>query len=321
MQRSNLYPWIALLAISALPVWLGGYARYVATLWLIFTIAAVGLQIPIGLAQIYSFGHGAFMLIGAYGMALAVMELHWPLVLAVPVSAVIAAVAGAVLALPSLRLSGFALAIVTMGASSLLFQGVKAFKVTGGAQGLFLPAQPLVKLWDGRWFYLVVLALAVLGLSIAACVQRGGVGRSLRAIAANPLMAQSFGIHLLRARTLAFVLSALYASVAGSLLGLASGYIAPEAYSPELSIQVFAAVMIGGCARWWGPVLGAFFIVLIPELTQSVQNLGAIVYALLFIAVATVYPGGLQQMLTGAVQRLRPARRAPAARATRGASM
>jgi branched-chain amino acid transport system permease protein len=101
----------------------------------------------------------------------------------------------------------------------------------------------------------------------------------------------------------------VYGSIAGSLLGLASGYIAPEAYSPELSIQVFAAVMIGGSGRYWGPVLGALFIVLIPELTQSVQNLSAIIYALLFVAVSTVYPGGLRQMLSGLAFRLTGGRR------------
>ena len=278
--------------------------RYVATLWMIYAIAAVGLQIPIGLAAIYSFGHSAFMLIGAYGMALAIMLAGWPIPLGMVVAALLAVAVGAMLALPSLRLSGFALAIVTMGASSLLFQGVKAFSVTGGPAGLNLPAVPVVKAFDGRVFYLIVLAVMVLSLVAARCIEQGRIGRWLRASASNQLMAQSFGIPLLRIRTLAFVLSAVYGSVAGSLLALASGYISPETYSPELSIQIFAAVMIGGAARYWGPVFGALFIVLIPELTQSIQSLSAILYAVLFILVATLFPGGLQQLMSGLTQRL-----------------
>ena len=296
---------LAVLLCTA-PLFTGQYVRYIATLWVIYAIAAVGLQIPIGMAAIYSFGHGAFMLIGAYVMGVAIVSGGWPVPLAMLAAALLAIVAGAVLALPSLRLSRFALAIVTMGAASLLFQLVKVFSITGGPQGIFLPRLPMVKAADGRFFYLIAVALLIVGLIVARCVEQGRIGRALRASAANQLMAQSFGVHLLRVRTLAFVTSAVYGAVSGSLLGLSSGYIAPEAYSPTLSIQIFAAVMIGGSARFWGPVCGALFIVLIPELTQAVQNVGDIVYALLFILVTTAYPGGIQQIITSLLARVTP---------------
>ena len=300
---------LAAVAVAAAlsPLGAGDYVRYVATLWLVYAIATIGLQIPIGLASIYSFGHGAFMLIGAYAVGLGVLN-GVPIPLAMLAGLLIAAAVGAALALPSLRLSGFALAIVTLGAASLFFQGVKAFKITGGAQGLFLPYVPLTKMAEGRVFYLIALCLVVMAVAVSHCIDHGPVGRSLRAAAANPLMAQTFGVHLLKVRTTAFVISAMYGAVSGSLLGLLVGYIAPEAFSPELSIQIFAAVMIGGSGRYWGAALGALFIVLIPELTQSVQNAGAIIYALLFTLVATLCPGGLLQLLTPAFRRLRGAR-------------
>ena len=313
MKRFRWLPAMLVVAAASLPMFATGYVRYVATLWVIFAVSAVGLQIPVGLAGVYSFGHSAFMLIGAYTLGLFVLNAPFaiPLSIAAGIMAgiVVAIAFGALLALPSLRLSTFALAIVTMGAASLLFHGVRSFTITGGPQGLLLPPLALVKSMDGRLFYLVSLAFLVLGAVVARCVERGDVGRRLRAAAANPLMAQSFGVHLMRTRTMVFVLSAVYGSIAGSLLALSTGYIAPEAYSTELSIQVFAAVMIGGSSRYWGSILGALFIVLIPELTQSVQNLGPIIYALLFMAVATIYPGGLQQMISGMVTRLtgRPA--------------
>lgn len=292
--------WVLVLAalLLAMPLAAGDYVRYVATLWLVYAISAMGLQIPIGLAALYSFGHGGFMLIGAYATGAGIIA-GLPVALAVLLGIVLASLIGAALALPSLRLSGFGLAIVTLGAASLLFQGVKAFTVTGGTQGLFLPSLPVSKLWDGRALYLIVVACLVVAIVVARRVNQGPVGLALRATAANPLMAQGFGIHLLRIRTLAFVLSAMFGALAGGLLALLIGYVAPEAFSPELSIQVFAAVMIGGSARYWGPIVGALFIVLIPELTQSVQNLGAIIYALLFLAIAVLYPGGIQQLLSG----------------------
>jgi branched-chain amino acid transport system permease protein len=287
----------AIILLAGTILFASNYVRYVAALWLIYGIAAVGLQIPIGLGSIYSFGHGAFMLIGAYAAGLGAI-FGVPIPLAIVGGVLVASAIGAVLALPSLRLSGFALAIVTMGAATVMFQGVKAFKVTGGPQGLFIPAVPFVKMADGRAFFLVVLALLVAGAVVSHCVDRGPIGRSLRAAAANPLMAQTFGVHLLKVRTMAFVLSAVYGAVAGSLLALLTGYVAPEAFSPELSIQLFAAVMIGGSGRFWGPILGALFIVLIPELTQSIQNAAAIVYAVLFTLVVTIFPGGLLQLIS-----------------------
>ena len=316
-ERFRWFPALLVIAAASLPLFATGYVRYVATLWIIYAVSAVGLQIPVGLAGVYSFGHSAFMLIGAYALGLCILKLPLLIPMAMPVAIVVgilvgvlvAIAFGALLALPSLRLSTFALAIVTMGAASLLFHAVRSFKVTGGPQGLFLPPLAFVKSMDGRVFYIVALAFLVLGAVVARCVERGDTGRRLRAAAANPLMAQSFGVHLMRTRTMVFVLSAVYGAVAGSLLALSTGYIAPEAYGTDLSIQVFAAVMIGGSNRYWGSILGALFIVLIPELTQSVQNLGPIIYSLLFMAVATAYPGGLQQMISGIVQRLsrRPA--------------
>ncbi len=292
-----------LLALASVPLLAGGHLRYIATLWMIYAIAAVGLQIPIGLAAVYSFGHSVFMLLGAYAVGLCVLHapgLQVPLGLVLGI--VLSVAVAMLLALPSLRLSSFGLAIVTMGAASLFFQGVRSFDFTGGPQGLNVPPVPLVQAWGGRAFYLLSVLLLVLGCVVARCVERGRIGRGLRAAAANPLMAQSFGVHLLGSRTLAFALSAVYGAIAGGLLGLSTGYIAPEAYSPELSIQIFAAVMIGGSGRYWGPILGALFIVLIPEVTQSVQNVGPIIYSVLFIAVATLYPGGLQQMISHLLQ-------------------
>lgn len=301
MLRSPRLMLLVAVLLSLVPLGLGAYPRYIATLWLIYAISAVGLNIPIGLASIYSFGHGAFMLIGAYVSGIAILN-GSPLFVAMLLSMLCALAVSALLGLPSLRLSGFGLAIVTFGAASVLFHLVKAFDITGGPQGLFLPPMQLTKLYDGRVFYVVVLALFGLAWVVAQCVANGRIGRSLRAISANPIMAQSTGINLLKFRTLAFMLSAAYGAVAGSFLAVSTGYVAPEAYSPELSISIFAAVMIGGSAKFWGPVVGALFIVLIPELTQDTQNAGAIIYALLFTIVATLYPEGLQGLLS----RLRP---------------
>lgn len=312
----------AAVAIAALlyllaPLLLGSYAQYIVTMWLIFAIAAVGLNIPIGLGNIYSFGHGAFMLIGAYATGVAMSQWGWGALAAALLGIAAAGVSGAVVGLPSLRLTGFSLAIVTFAFGHMLFHLVKAFEYTGGPQGIFIPAVAASGWLGGRFYYYLVGALFVVAMFIAHSISQSRTGRALRVIGSSEIVAQSLGIDLLRYKTIAFTASALYGAVAGALLALVTGYVAPDTYSPDLSITIFAAVMIGGVGTLFGPVWGALFVVLVPELTQSVTGLSLIVYGVLFTLVVTLYPGGLAAALA-ALTRALGSRRGAGAAALRG---
>jgi branched-chain amino acid transport system permease protein len=304
---------LAVAAFAAAPLVLGKYSQYLISMWLVFAIATVGLNIPVGLANIYSFGHGAFMLIGAYVVAIALGHWGWNPIAGVALALAVAGVTGAIVGLPSLRLTGFALAIVTFAFGHTLFHVAKAFEYTGGPQGLFLPALAAAKWWGGTFYYYLVLGCFALCLAGAASITGSRTGRALRALGASEVVAQSLGVNLLRYKIMAFVLSALYGALAGCLLALVTGYVAPDTYSSELSISVFAALMIGGLGTLVGPVLGAFFVVLIPEFTQSVRGLSLIIYGVLFTVVATLYPGGMAGGLQ-ALQRRLARRRQPAPR-------
>jgi branched-chain amino acid transport system permease protein len=287
---------IALAALAAAPWWLGPYPQYVLSLWLIFALSAIGLNIPIGLGKIFSFGHGAFMLIGAYATAMPILYWNWPISAAIPAAVVLAAIVGIVIGLPALRLTSFSLAIVTLSFAFVLFQVVKAFDFTGGPQGLFMPDTALTRLLGGRAVHLLVFACFVAGFLGYWSLSRSKTGRALRVLGENPIVAQSLGVHLLYYRVLCLVLSAVYAALAGGLLALLTNYVGPETFSAELSVNMFAAVFIGGVGTLLGPILGALFVVLIPELFQSVQNLSQIIYAALFCLAATLFPGGLAEI-------------------------
>lgn len=298
----------AILVLAVAGLWLGSYSRYIVSLWLIFALSAVGLNIPIGLASIYSFGHGAFMLIGAYATGVAMANWGWSFAPALALSIVLAVIAGALVGLPSLRLTGFSLAIVTFAFGFMLFHLIKAIDYTGGPQGIFMPDLGFTKWWGGRFVYYLILALFVAMTLAAYSLMGSRTGRALRTLGANEIVAQSLGVNLLRTRIVAFVLSSVYAAVAGSLMAALTAYVAPETYAPELSINIFAAVMIGGMGTIMGPILGALFIVLVPELTQSAQNAGQIVYSAIFLLVATLFPAGLLGMARSAIARLQPRR-------------
>ena len=299
---------IAAAAIAVLvlaPFGLDAYWIYVVSMWMVISISAIGLNIPMGLGSIYSFGHGAFMLVGAYGTAVAMINWDWPFLPAVLLSVAMAALIGAIIGLPSLRLSGFALAIVTFSFGFLMFNLVKASNYTGGPQGMFMPEVAIAGLWNGKGLYYLILAIAIAGLLGFLSLSTGKTGRALRTIGSSELVAQSLGMSLLKYKVLAFVLSAVYAAVSGSLLAVLTSYVRPESFSPELSVNIFAAVIIGGAGTLIGPLFGAMFIVLVPELTQSLQHVSQIVYAILFCLSVTLFPGGLVGIFKTLAQRQR----------------
>lgn len=312
--RSPTAPWQAhaplwtaagFAALGLLGCAFGEYPRYVLTLWMVYSLSALGLNLVMGYGKLYSLGHGGFMLVGAYGTAVAMNHWGWPAPLAVAAAGLFAILVGVVVGLPAIRLKHFSLAIVTFAFGITLFQLVKAFAYTGGPQGLFVDASRLQALWGGRllWVVACVLALAGLGMSYRVTISR--TGRALRMIAANETVARSFGIHVTFHKLAAFGLAALLGALAGGVLALVTGIVAPETYGPDLSILVFAAVMIGGQGRLFGPFLGAAFVVAIPELTQDARALAQIIYAVLFIVVVTLFPEGLLGMLQSGWRRLR----------------
>lgn len=291
--RATIF-WAAVFALIAAAPWvLGAFHTYLLATWMIMALSALGLNIPMGLGAMYSFGQGGFMLIGSYATAVLMATLNLPFPVAFVAAVAIAALLGAVIGLPALRMSGFSLAIVTFSFAFLLFNLVKAFDLTGGPQGLVVPASALSRMWGGHGVFYVVLFCLAAGCLAFASVSTSKTGRALRTIGESELIARSLGISLTRYKIIAFVLSAAYAAAAGGLLALVTGFVAPETFAPELSINLFAAVVIGGIGSFAGPLVGSLFIVVIPELTQSVQNLGQVIYAALFCVTVVVIPGGL----------------------------
>jgi branched-chain amino acid transport system permease protein len=311
----------ALLAAAALvaPWALGPYPLYIVCLWMVMSLSAVGLNIPMGLASVHSFGQGAFMLVGAYSVGVSAIHLDSTAV-GLVAAVLFSAVVGFLIALPSLRLTGFALALVTFSFASLMFGVVKSFEITGGPQGLVVPDVYLSSSVHPFALYYVILALLVAGVFVFRSIQRSKTGRALRTLGENELVARCLGIDVRRYKIGAFMLSAIYGALSGGLMALLTTYIAPESFGPELSIDMFAAVAIGGKGTLIGPLVGALFIVLIPELTQSIQNLAQVVYALLLCAAVTLYPMGLVGVVQAMIDKRRNRRKAAEALVVSGAS-
>jgi branched-chain amino acid transport system permease protein len=253
-------------------------------LWLL--VAAIGLAVSVSYAGLPVLGAGAFVAVGGYGTALLGPGGHgWPLGLAVLVSVAVAAVAGWLVALGASRLEGPYLALATWALAWLVQRCLLAYPgTTGGVDGLTTPSPAhLVSPTLGVDVALtprvhVVVALVVCAVLLAALVraERGPAGLDLAALREGPELAVSLGVPVAaRRRTVLSVTAALCAlSGAGSTVLL--GLVSPADVSPLVSLELFVAVLIGGTARWWGPVLGVAVLTVLPDVGDALARAGGL---------------------------------------------
>ncbi|TBH21864.1 branched-chain amino acid ABC transporter permease [Thermus thermamylovorans] len=267
LGRVALWAFLALLLL--LPLLLGPYPMYVATLVAIGALSALGLHLLVGGAGQISLGHAAFMGVGAY----AASHLFGPLApLGILLGGIIAALLGLVLALPSLRIKGVYLAIATLAFQFLADYVFKNWEaVTGGIRGRTLPPPEVLGLPldtpERLWYLALLFALPLFFYGKRLLMTRAG--RAFMAVRDNDLSARVAGVDLVRVKLLAFALSAFYAGVAGGLLAQLYRAVTPEYFPLTVSIQYLAMVIVGGAGTVLGAVLGAFFVLLIPEVLNS----------------------------------------------------
>lgn len=307
---------VFVVAIIALPLNIADtYVLTVLTAAAIAAIAATGLNILTGYAGAISLGHAFFVGVGAFAGQYFGGQLGLPLLIWLPIAALVAGGIGAAVAPFALRLQGPYLAIVSLG---LVFIGIYAARnltpITGGLNGTVVTAPvaigpvdfealaigPFLLTREQGMFILCWLVLALV-LLLTANIVRTRSGRAMQAVRDHDLAAEVLGVRRLPTMVNAFVMSSAIAGLAGGLLAVQLQYIRPENFGIPLSIEYLAIIVIGGLASIWGPVLGALFIALVPVLATSlaeylpfiaqpgelygitVTDFGLIVYGLLIV--------------------------------------
>ena len=317
-------PLCLLVGIACLP-W-GVHSRYYQSIAVIIglhTIAAVGLSLLMGYAGQVSLGHAAFYGMGAYlsGIASASIGLNpW---LAMPLAALITAGVAFAIGTPIFRLRGHFLAMATLGWGIIVYIVFNELReVTGGPSGLTgIPNLSLFG-WplntDVRYYYLVwAFALAVIFLSRNIVDSR--VGRALRAIHGSESAAAALGVNTARYKLAVFTLSAVYASLAGSLYAHYLLFVNPPPFSFKFSIELLVMVMIGGLAHIWGALFGAALITILGESLRATIPLltghasgeyEIIAFGLILMATMIALPEGLWPWLLRLVHAIRGGRAA-----------
>jgi branched-chain amino acid transport system permease protein len=303
---------------------------------LIFTIAIMGLNILVGYSGQISLGHGAFMALGAYTTAILISRYHLNYLLTIPIAGLVTGAIGFLLGIPALRLSALYLALATFALAVVTPSLIKRpDKLTGGVQGiLLLPPDPpqfakdaFAAVTNGppmtseQWLYYISLGIGVVLFWLAWNVIRHRPGRAMRAIRDGEVAAAASGINVAGYKTLAFAMSAFYAGVAGSLYGLATGFVSPDTFPVALSFQLLVGAVVGGLASIVGPLLGGTFMYWLPIVSSQtisgqewmpaqissvfVKAGPAVTYGALLILIMIFAPSGVVGLIASAYAALR----------------
>ena len=300
---------LAAIIVVILSIKLNAFRDYQIAEIAVEVTAIAGLTVLTGLSGQISLGNGAFMAIGAYTTALMLLHLSWPFIAVLVVSAAATAVAGAIVGVAAARLHGPYLAGATLLLGvALPFLAYVYPGIFGGDQGLNVvyttPGFLGVNFPLTRWQAWISSAVALGTLILLANLGRSRVGRNWRAVRDDEVAAALAGVNVARARVLAFVVSATCAGMAGALLAIITGLVAPGAYTITLSIALLTGAVIGGLGTLLGAIWGSLVIVLVPTyatdvatshgLSSSVaSNIPIAAYGVVLILVMLIFPQGI----------------------------
>lgn len=272
------------------------YFLHIAVMIGIYVILALSLNLVTGFAGQLCLGQAAFYGIGAYVGALLMLNLHVNFFLALIASFVLTGFLGILLGLPTLRLNGDYLAIVTLGFGEivrLIF--VNWQSVTRGPMGLPGIPQPSVfglQINTRQSLYYLALLLVLLALLFMSRLVNSGFGMAMQTVKADETAAESIGIYPIKYKLTAFVLSAAMAGVAGCFFAAYSQFISPSTFVYNTSVTILAMVVLGGLGSITGSVIGAAVLTLIPEVLRFMANYRMLIFGALMVIMMIFKPEG-----------------------------
>jgi len=299
---------LVLLVLFAAPKLANGYVIYILALMCINVLMASGFNFVIGFLGQLVFANTAFFGIGAYSYGIIMVHTGLPFPVAFLGACLAGGVAGLIVGLPALRLTGFQLAIVTLAFNELMrWVYLHSGSIGGGASGLELPDARLFgfDLVTDRSKYVVILAITIIAIWMVRNIARSTVGRAIVSVGANELAAAALTVPPVRYKITAFALSGFFTAIAGALFALLLGRVAPESFNLNQLLLGFAMVMVGGMGTVAGPVLGAILLTAVPEFLRNIAGAEEILYSFLLIGLLLFMPSGLFGGLCALIPSLR----------------
>jgi branched-chain amino acid transport system permease protein len=282
------------LCLLLLPWFAPEHITYIVTIIFIYSIGIQGQNLLIGYTGQISFGQAGFLAIGAFTFGhLNQWGVPWPL--GVLAAGVMAGIFGILVGFPSLRLKGPYLAIVTMGFGIAVYQiFVNSEALSGGRMGLMInklspPSDMSAVTFNYYFNFLIALVFTLLSYNIISSY----MGRAFIAIRDNDIAAEVIGVNLTRYKLLSFAISSFYTGIQGALYGFFLGYLEPNMFTFMESITLFIAVIIGGVASIEGSIMGAAFVILVPQVFSNLREMVPVVFGVTILVVLIFEPLGL----------------------------
>jgi len=282
------------LCLLLLPWFAPEHITYIVTIIFIYSIGIQGQNLLIGYTGQISFGQAGFLAIGAFTFGhLNQWGVPWPL--GVLAAGAMAGIFGILVGFPSLRLKGPYLAIVTMGFGIAVYQiFVNSEVLSGGRMGLMInklspPFDMSADTFNYYFNFLIALVFTLLSYNIISSY----MGRAFIAIRDNDIAAEVIGVNLTRYKLLSFAISSFYTGIQGALYGLFLGYLEPNMFTFMESITLFIAVIIGGLASIEGSIMGAAFVILVPQVFSNLKEMVPVVFGVTILLVLIFEPLGL----------------------------
>ncbi|HRS22295.1 MAG TPA: branched-chain amino acid ABC transporter permease, partial [Clostridia bacterium] len=263
--------------------------------WFNVTVC-LGLNIIVGFAGLLSLGYAAFFAVGAYTTGILITHYGVSFWLTLPVSVLMAIIAGLAIGAPTLKLRSDYLAIVTLGFGEITRLAARNLQITGRATGLVGIDRPVLfgmTLYKINHFYYAFLIVAILAIFVSYRLQDSRLGRAWKCIREDEDAAEAMGINVVAVRLYAFVIGSVFGAVAGSFMAVKMTAISPESFLFTQSVMILLAVVLGGMGKIPGVILGACSIVVFPEVFRGIGEYRMLIFGLLLLVLMIYRPQGL----------------------------
>jgi len=309
---------LLMLFIVIVPLAFGEYYLSIINLVLISIVGALGLNILVGYTGQISIGHAAFMSVGAYTAANLAVRAGLPFWITLPAGGLMAALVGAVVGIPSLRIKGLYLAIATLAGQLIIEWIINHVPwISGGTQASIQVPRPSLfgyELKTQGELYFFLLFFTLIAIVAALNLVRSRIGRAFVAIRDQDIAAEIIGIDIFRYKLIAFAISSFYAGVCGVLYTYYFGIANYEQFQLGVSIEYLAMIIIGGLGSVLGSILGAAFVALLPliirtvmesvggyffaanEMSTVVSSMRLVIFGVLIIVFLVLEPEGLNRL-------------------------
>jgi branched-chain amino acid transport system permease protein len=294
-NRYIVYVVLAAVALGV-PLVANNYVLEVLSNAWFYCILCLGLNIVVGYAGLLDLGYAAFFAVGAYTTGILTSHFGLNFWLTIPVAVVFASISGVIIGGPTLRLRTDYLAIVTLGFGEIVRICARNLKITGGASGLIGIERPSIfglELNQITHYYYVFFLLAVVASFVSHRLQHSRLGRAWQYCREDEDAAEAMGINRVAIKLYAYVIGAIFGGVAGCFFAAKMTAISPETFMFTQSVLILLGVVLGGMGKIPGVMLGAFALVLFPEIFRGLGSMRLLVFAVVMLAIMLYRPQGI----------------------------